>query len=51
MAKDKYRIVLEVEGDLKQYFKDKAASEERSVNYYISNILREVKEKEDYVDE
>lgn len=50
MAKNKYRIVLEVEGDLKQYFKDKAAAEDRSVNYYISNILREVKE-EDSIDE
>ena len=51
MAKDKYRIVLEVERDLKQYFKDKAAAEDRSVNYYIGNILREVKQEEDSVDE
>lgn len=51
MAKDKHRIVLEVEGELKKYFKNRAAQEDRSVNYFISNILQNIKDKEESANE
>ena len=51
MATDRHRMVLEMEGDLKKYFKNRAAEENRSVNYYVCRILKSIKDKEEAANE
>ena len=40
-------MVLLMEPELKKYFKNKSKAEDRSVNYYVCNLLQSIKDKEE----